>query len=84
MYTTASDMFPKTAVSSVIGIAGMAGSLGGILFPLLVGVLLDHYKVTGQINSGYNILFIICGCAYLVAWLVMHLLAPKMEKVKLD
>jgi ACS family hexuronate transporter-like MFS transporter len=84
MYTTASDMFPKTTVSSVIGIAGMAGSVGGILFPLLVGVLLDHYKVTGQINSGYNILFIICGCAYLVAWLVMHLLAPKMEKVKLD
>ena len=66
--------FPKQAVSSVIGIGGMAGATGGILFPLIVGVLLDHYKALGNITAGYNILFVISGCAYLVAWLAMHFL----------
>lgn len=82
IFTTVSDMFPKQAVSSVVGIGGMAGSTGGMLFPLLVGALLDHYKALGNIVIGYNILFVICGLAYLVAWVTMHFLAPKMERVK--
>ena len=69
--TTVSDHFPGSSVSSVAGIGGMAGSIGGILFPLLVGNLLDHYKQIGQLSSGYNILFLIGGLAYLVAWGVM-------------
>jgi ACS family hexuronate transporter-like MFS transporter len=83
IFTTASDMFPKKAISSVVGIGGMAGSVGGILFPLLVGQLLDSYKAAGNITAGYNILFTICGLAYLLAWVVMHFFAPKMEQVKL-
>ncbi len=83
IFTTVSDVFPKHAISSVVGIGGMAGSTGGILFPLLVGYLLDHFKALGNINTGYNILFVICGSAYLVAWLVMHLLSPKMQEVVL-
>ncbi|MCU0392287.1 MAG: MFS transporter [Thermoflexibacter sp.] len=83
IFTTASDMFPKKAVSSVVGIGGMAGSVGGILFPLFVGYLLDSYKEAGNITAGYNILFTICGFAYLIAWVIMHLFAPKMEQVKL-
>lgn len=83
IFTTASDMFPKRAVSSVVGIGGMAGSVGGILFPLLVGYLLDFYKQAGNITVGYNLLFVICGSAYLLAWGVMHLFAPRMEKVEL-
>ncbi|HEY5747088.1 MAG TPA: MFS transporter [Chryseolinea sp.] len=83
VFTTVSDMFPKNAVSSVVGIGGMAGSIGGMLFPLLVGNLLDHYKAEGNITIGYNILFVICGFGYLLAWGMMHLLAPKMERVKL-
>lgn len=81
IFTTASDMFPKKAVSSIVGIGGMAGAVGGILFPMLVGRLLDAYKATGNIGAGYNLLFIICGCAYLLAWGVMHLFTPRMEKV---
>ncbi|MGA7812187.1 MFS transporter [Caballeronia sp.] len=72
LFTTASDMFPKAAVGSVVGIGGLAGALGATLFPLLVGTLLDHFKLLGQINAGYNILFVICGSAYLVAWVVMR------------
>jgi len=83
IFTTVSDMFPKYAVSSVVGIGGMAGSIGGMLFPLLVGSMLDHYKALGDVNIGYNILFIICGFAYLLAWVIMHFFAPKMEQVEL-
>lgn len=83
IFTTASDMFPKRAVSSVVGIGGMAGSVGGILFPLLVGLILDHYKAAGNIGGGYNIIFVLCGCAYILAWVVMHLFAPKMEEVNI-
>ena len=82
MYATISDMFPRKAISSVAGIGGMAGSVGGILFPLLVGYLLDVYKTAGNITAGYNLLFVVCGCAYLMAWGIMHLLAPRMEKVR--
>ena len=77
IYTTASDFFPKKAVSSVIGIGGMAGAVGGILFPLVVGAMLDHYKLLGNITTGYNILFVISGYAYLLAWTVMHFLTRK-------
>ncbi|MBK7870302.1 MAG: MFS transporter [Saprospiraceae bacterium] len=83
IFTTASDMFPKKAVSSVVGIGGMAGSIGGVLFPLFVGYLLEAYKTAGNITAGYNIIFSICGCAYLIAWVVMHFFAPKMERVNL-
>lgn len=83
LYTIVSDMFPKNAVSSVIGIGGMAGSVGGIFFPILVGYLLDSYKAAGNIGAGYNILFVISGCNYLLAWGIMHFFAPKMEKVNI-
>ncbi|MEJ7739264.1 MAG: MFS transporter [Chitinophagaceae bacterium] len=84
IFTTASDMFPKEAVSSVVGIGGMAGALGGILFPILVGNLLDTYKAAGNLQGGYNVLFTICGFTYLVAWTIIHLLTRKFEKVKLS
>lgn len=82
IYTSASDVFPKKAISSVVGIGGMAGALGGILFPLFVGRLLDAYKAAGNIGAGYNLLFVICGFAYLVAWGMMHVFAPKAERVE--
>ncbi|QCR24311.1 MFS transporter [Pontibacter sp. SGAir0037] len=83
IFTTVSDMFPKRAVSSVVGIGGMAGSLGGALFPLFIGWLLDYYKGMGNIIAGYNIIFTICGCAYVAAWLVMHFLSPRMKQVEI-
>ncbi|MCF2490921.1 MFS transporter [Dyadobacter sp. CY347] len=82
IFTIVSDIFPKRAVSSVVGIGGMAGSIGSTLFPLLVGSLLDYYKAAGNIGAGYNILFIICGLAYLVAWLIIHFLTKNMKPVE--
>lgn len=74
LFTTPSDMFPKELVGSVVGIGGLAGALGATLFPLLVGAILDHFKLLGNINAGYNILFVICGSAYLVAWVAMRII----------
>ena len=82
VFTLASDMFPKQAVSSVVGIGGTAGAVGGILFPILVGSLLDRYKAAGNLTGGYNILFTICGFTYLVAWLIIHLLTRKASIVE--
>jgi ACS family hexuronate transporter-like MFS transporter len=83
LYTTVSDMFPKSAVGSIIGLGGMAGSVGGILFPIFAGEVLDRFKATGNATAGYGILFSICGCAYLLAFGLTHLLAPRYEQVKL-
>ncbi|QMW00112.1 MFS transporter [Spirosoma foliorum] len=82
IFTLASDMFPKQAVSSVVGIGGTAGALGGILFPMLVGNLLDKYKASGNLAEGYNILFTICGFTYLTAWLIIHLLTRKTKAIE--
>ncbi len=79
IFTLASDMFPKHTLSSVVGIGGMAGSVGGILFPLLIGILLEHFKLLGLLGTGYNIIFGICAVAYLLAWVIMQILSPKME-----
>ncbi len=83
IYTLATDMFPKKALSSVVGIGGMAGAVGGLLFPLLIGSLLDAAIANGNKTAGYNFIFIICGFAYLLAWIVIQLMVPKLEKARL-
>jgi ACS family hexuronate transporter-like MFS transporter len=84
IFTLASDLFPKEAVGTVVGIGGMAGALGGIVFPLFVGKLLDRFKELGNITDGYNILFTICGCTYLIAYIIIHLLTRKAGIVSLN
>ena len=75
-------MFPKNAVSSVTGIGGMAGAIGGMLIAKLAGGLLDHFKALGNIKVGYYIMFLICGTAYLIAWTLMFkVLVPKMKPI---
>ena len=75
VYTLASDMFPRSAVGSVVGIGAFAGAMGGVLFQRAVGRILDA-------NGGnYAPIFVYCGSAYLVAWAIIHLLAPRLEPV---
>ena len=81
LYTSVSDMFPKRAVASVVGLGGMAGSLGGIAFPLYAGKLLDHFEARGNITAGYGVLFAVCSTAYVVAFTLHHLLAPRIEPI---
>jgi ACS family hexuronate transporter-like MFS transporter len=148
LFTTVSDIFPKKAVSSVTGIGGLAGGIGGILIARLAGGLFDYYKlpairhsfevakekglgmvvekiqqlgiddlnkvelrklkdvfvdkinaldigsgfeqlkaiqkevVMHQMSKAYLIMFIICGSAYLVSWVIMHFLVPKFKKIE--
>jgi ACS family hexuronate transporter-like MFS transporter len=77
IFTIASDTFPRRAVGSVVGIGGMAGAVGGMLLSLVVGEILQR-------TGSYVPIFIIAGSAYLVALLVIHLFAPRLEPAKLD
>lgn len=83
MFTLVVDLFPKQAVSSVTGIGAMAGAVGGMLFPLLVGYILDSYKMAGNLTGGYNLMFFICAFTYLFAWVIIHLLTRKSKPVEL-
>jgi ACS family hexuronate transporter-like MFS transporter len=83
IFTTVSDMFPKKTVASVTGIGGMAGAVGGILIARAAGLLLKHYTALGKVEVGYGILFVICGSAYIIAWILMNLLVPKFKKIAL-
>ena len=76
LFTTCSDMFPRSAVGSVVGIGGMAGSAAGSLFAIFVGYVLE---IT---HSNYAVLFAICASAYLLALGMICLLAPGLRKVE--
>jgi len=84
IFTTVSDAFPKKAVSSVTGIGGMAGAAGGAFISYIAGGILEHFKDLGHIETGYVIMFAIAGSAYLLAWVIMQVFAPKIKKVTLD
>ena len=72
IFTISSDMFPKQAVGSVVGIGGMMGAVGGMIIAPLVGYILQR-------TGSYVPIFIIAASAYLVALLIIHLLAPRLE-----
>jgi ACS family hexuronate transporter-like MFS transporter len=77
IFTMASDMFPRRAVGSVVGIGGMAGSIGGMLIATAVGLILQY-------TGSYLPIFIIAGSAYLVALAVIHALTPRLEPANLE
>ncbi|HSK10767.1 MAG TPA: MFS transporter [Vicinamibacterales bacterium] len=77
VYTLVSDTFPRHAVGSVVGFAGMAGAVGGMFIAKIVGKILD---ATGS----YVFIFLIAGFAYLVALMIVHLLVPRLEPVNLE
>jgi MFS transporter, ACS family, aldohexuronate transporter len=76
LFTLSSDMFPSHAVASVVGIGGFAGAIGGMLIAAFTGFLLEW-------TGSYVPVFALAGSAYLAALLVIHLLVPKMETVRL-
>ena len=78
LFTTASDMFPRRAVASVVGLGGFAGAMGGVLFQRATGRILE------ATHNNYSIIFMICGLAYVTAWVLIHLLAPRLQPAELD
>jgi ACS family hexuronate transporter-like MFS transporter len=79
LFTTVSDMFPKTTVGSMTGLGTMAGGIGGVILQLLAGRLTDIFKRTPE--HAYLIMFVICALSYLVAWAVMKALVPRHQPI---
>jgi ACS family hexuronate transporter-like MFS transporter len=77
IFTIASDMFPRRAVGTVVGFGGFAGGVGGILIAEFAG------RVLNRDPSYYLPMFIVGGTMYAIALGVVHLLAPRLEPVKL-
>jgi ACS family hexuronate transporter-like MFS transporter len=59
----------------------MAGAVGGMLIAWCAGLILDHFKLLGNIETGYGIMFVVCAIAYIVAWIVMKTLVPRFKAV---
>jgi MFS transporter, ACS family, aldohexuronate transporter len=76
-FTLASDMFPRQAVGSVVGLGGMAGAVGGMLIAKVTGYVLE-------LTGSYVTVFMIAGGAYLTALAFVHLLAPNLEPARLE
>jgi len=72
LFTTVSDMYPRRAVGSVVGMGGMFGAIGGMLIATITGLVL-------QFTGSYHSVFIMAGSAYLIALAVLHALAPRLD-----
>jgi len=77
LFTLASDMFPRKAVGSIVGIGGMSGAIGGMFIAILVGAIL-------QATGSYLPVFILAGLTYLAALVVIHLLVPRLQPAKVE
>ena len=75
LFTTVSDMFPRHAVASVVGLGGFAGMVSAFAFQRFTGALLE---ATG---GSYSAVFAVLGVAYVGALALLHLLAPRLEPI---
>jgi ACS family hexuronate transporter-like MFS transporter len=76
LFTIVSDMFPRRAVASVVGLGGMAGSVAGMLIATAVGFIL-------QSTGSYVIVFVMAGSAYLLALVMINFLVPHIEEIEI-
>ncbi|WP_419527658.1 MFS transporter [Akkermansia sp.] len=79
VYTLGSDMFPKSDVASITGLSGMAGQIGSVLFQTAVGFTLSWFAAQGNASHGYDIIFMVCGSAYLAAFVIFSLIIPNIN-----
>ncbi len=89
IFSTVSDMFPKSAIATVTGIGGMAGGLGSFFIQKGAGMLFTYSGDTNMVfmgfegkPAGYAIVFIFCAVAYLIGWIVMKCLVPKYKLIE--
>jgi MFS transporter, ACS family, aldohexuronate transporter len=77
LFTIASDMFPRRAVGSVVGLGGMAGAVGGMLIAKVTGYVLEW-------TGSYTFVLMLAGVAYLAALAVVQFLTPRLEPARLE
>jgi ACS family hexuronate transporter-like MFS transporter len=76
LYTFPSDVFPKHAVGTVVGIGGTAGAIGGMLMAKYAGWVLDGI-------GSYTPIFIVAGTVYILALISLHALSPRFRPAAL-
>lgn len=91
IFSTVSDMFPKSAVATITGIGGMAGGVGSMILQWVAG---DLFVYAGETNmhflgfegkpAGYFVIFCVCAVAYLIGWVVMKSLVPKYKPIVIE
>lgn len=75
IFPIGSDLFPKNMVASISGIGGTAGAIGGILMAPLAGKVIA--------NFGYAPLFLWASSAYVIAWILLNIIMPRMEPIRI-
>ncbi len=90
LFSTIGDMFPKSAVATIVGIGSMLGGLGSFAVSNSAGFLFDHAGETGMKfmgfvgeSAGYYIVFCICAVAYLIGWVIMKTLVPRYSPIEI-
>jgi MFS transporter, ACS family, hexuronate transporter len=76
LFTLASDVMPRRAVASVVGIGGMAGAVGGMLMSKYAGYVLENV-------GSYTPIFLTIGSMYLIALIIIHLMLPRLESARI-
>lgn len=82
-FSLAADMFPRRVVGSVTGFGGFAGSVGAIALFLVVGQIRETAIQQGR-TGDYFLIFLAASLAYITALAIVHLLAPKLEPVRME
>lgn len=89
IFSTIGDSFPKRSIATVTGIGGLAGGIGAFIINKTSGWLFDYAKETQMTfmgfkgeEAGYFIIFSFCSIAYLIAWVTMKTLVPKLILIK--
>lgn len=75
IFTIISDIYPKSAVGSMVGLSLFAGSIGGVIFSSAVGFVLDH-------TGNYYLIFSFASLAYLLSWLFLKIFVPDTKTIK--
>lgn len=91
LYSTIGDMFPKSAVATIVGIGTMAGGISSFIINRGSGMFFDYAEKQGSAlqfmgfegkPAAYFVVFCICGLAYLIAWTIMKSLVPQYKKIE--
>ena len=77
LYTLASDLFPKRAVATLVGLGGTTGAIGGLFIAKITGYVLEF-------TGSYLTVFLIAGSTYLVALAILHVMMPRLEPAPID
>ncbi len=73
------DLFPRRVVGSVAGMVGFGGAMGGVIFNLVVGRILDGYGL----EKGYEIVFALSSSFHVLAYLLILVTVRRVEPVQM-